>query len=705
MQTRVRCSLVLTLLVAVSCGRGRDQLLADLQSPRPETRALAVKKLADHGRSEDLPLFTQAAKDLNAMVRAEATVALGKSQDPRVVDLLGELLEDPDESVQSRAAMALSEVKGDKAKAYLTLQYARRSRRTREAIVQALKAADVPGAMASVVAAESRSLWERNLLALSEGSLAERVGAAEELGKSGRPEAVDRLVSLLRDPQVILAAAAVRGLGEAQDARAVGHIAVLLDESFPELRSAASAALVKLKDPVVVQRLHAVVRERSSASAGAVDAIAGLPRTPEADAALCAITLEGAEAEALVAGKAMRQRGGCPLEPILERLGKPALVDGALQALTGLGPTAAAALPRVLPLLAAPGTALRLRALDAVTAMGNATAAGPHVLKAYAEERDAVQPLQADWVSARLPLRYGQGFDPATPSASADPGDPQSAKQAALFDRLKTLNAERARARGKVPTTEPRPPAELVDDVAPAKLRLLAALLRAMGTLRVEGALKLLTPHAEDSSHTLRTAALVGLARLGGEGTRLAAQAMLEPDREVQKELALALAEQGKEGQEALVGLLPRLGADQGLALEALYRTEVPATAAPALLEIVKAGGAESGVAALLLGRLKSAEAVAGLVAALEDPTAAARKELLVALGQLGDRSAAEVVARDLYSDTPDVRAAAATALASIGSGAQVEALDALKSDYYRQVRLAAEQALSRISAGAEAAR
>src|SRR5688572_31439605 len=121
MRTRARLSLVLALLVLASCRPGRDQLLADLQSPRPETRALAVKQLADQGRPEDLPLFTQAAKDLTAVVRSEAALALGKSQDPRVVDLLGELLEDPDEQVQERAAMALSEVKGDKAKAYLTL--------------------------------------------------------------------------------------------------------------------------------------------------------------------------------------------------------------------------------------------------------------------------------------------------------------------------------------------------------------------------------------------------------------------------------------------------------------------------------------------------------------------------------------------------------------------------------------------------------
>ena len=46
-----------------------------------------------------------------SIVRGEAADALGKSQDPRVVDLLGELLEDSDVDVQGQAAMALAQVR------------------------------------------------------------------------------------------------------------------------------------------------------------------------------------------------------------------------------------------------------------------------------------------------------------------------------------------------------------------------------------------------------------------------------------------------------------------------------------------------------------------------------------------------------------------------------------------------------------------
>src|SRR5262245_34085345 len=131
--------LALALSLTFACNGSRDRLLADLESPQPHERALAVKKLAEQNRSEDLVIFTQKAQDPVSIARAEAASALGKSQDPRVVDLLGDLLGDSDEAVQAKAAMALAEVKNDKAKAYLTSQYGRRGRATRQAIVQALK--------------------------------------------------------------------------------------------------------------------------------------------------------------------------------------------------------------------------------------------------------------------------------------------------------------------------------------------------------------------------------------------------------------------------------------------------------------------------------------------------------------------------------------------------------------------------------------
>jgi len=693
---------VLALLVNAGCNGSRDQLLADLQSPRPEVRALAVKKLAEEARPDDLALFTRAAKDMAAIVRGEAAVALGKSQDPRVVDLLGELLEDSDVDVQGNAAMALSQVKNDKAKAYLTLQYGRRGRQTRQVIVQALKQANVPGAMAEVVAAESKAIWDRNLLALHEGSLPERVGAAEELGKSGRPDAFNRLVPLVRDSQVILAAAAVRGLGDVGDKRAVPAILPLLDESFPELRESAITALVRLQELQAVPRLQAVAVEKSSVSPLAIDALLELPRQPQTDAALCAIALDAVPVEAISVARVMRERGGCPLEPIVERLARPATAASGLPAVIGLGPTAKDALPKVLPYLTQADAALRALAVDAVAAIGEASAA-PVLQKAFEQELASVQALRQDWISKPLPENYGRGFDPTVQDDPAD-DKKRNEKHGSLMARVKALNAAKARNLGR-PTVAQRVPTELFDDVESTRLEPLAGLLRALGSVKAPGALELLKGFAADSSVTLRTAAVVGLARLGPEGVALAKASLFETDRELLKALAQALAEQGEVGQSALVEFLPRISNEKLVLIEALSRTGAPASAVEPLRKVVTEGGPEAVLAASLLGRMKAKEAVPTLIKVLEDSTSVGRREMLTALGELGDSSAAEVVARDLYHDLPEIRAAAAGALARMGTGSQADALDALKSDYYRRVREAAVTALAKTTTAAEGTR
>ncbi|CAM3112672.1 HEAT repeat domain-containing protein [Corallococcus sp. ZKHCc1 1396] len=696
--------LFLALALLAGCHGNRDQLLAEIQDPRPEIRAAAVKKLAAQNNADDLVLFTRAAKDLSAIVRGEAAGALGESQDPRVVDLLGELLEDADEAVQGQAALALAKVKSDKAKAYLTLQYGRRGRATRQIIVQALKSANVPNPMATVVAAESKGLWERNLLALTEGALPERVGAAEELGRSGRPAAVNQLLPMVRDSQVLLAAAAVRGLGDAGDPRAVAPIALLLDESFPELRESAISSLMKLKDPTAATRLQAVAVEKSAVSPLATDAILTFQRTPSTDAALCAITLDGARGEAVKAGRAMRSRGGCPVDPIADRLSRPASAAAGLHAVTGLGPAARALLPKVTPWLNQPDGALRSLAVEAVTSVGDASVA-PALQKLYEQEVAGLATLRADWVPNALPLKYSADLDPAAPRAASAKADSKAGKHAQLFDRLQALNATRAKDAGRV-VVPPRIPSELSDDVDPAKLQPLATLLTGLGALKAPGALEILKGYADDESPVLRAAALVGLTHVGPEGMEIARTALLEPDRELQKTLALALAEQGEGGQLALVAALPKMGSEKLVVLDALTRVGPPPASASEVLQVlVKEGGAEAALAAILLGRMGAKDAVPTLLKSLDDSNSVARRDVLLALGAIGDAKSAEKVGRDLYHDLPEIRAAAATALRKMNTGAEAEPLEALKGDYFREVRVAAGESPTKDDKVADGAR
>ncbi len=683
---------------ALACSGGRDKLIADLQSNRPDERALAVKKLAERFESDDLGLFTQAARDPVAIVRAEAVVALGKSNDARVVDLLGEALGDPDEDVQARAAVALADIRSDKARSYLTLQYGRRGRATRYVIVQALKKANIPGAMAGVVAAEANTIWERNLQALTQGSLPERVGAAEELGKSGRAEAVNRLAPLLKDTQIVLASAAARGLGYAGDARAAPALSALLDENYPELREAACEALARLKDPSALNRLVAVALEHSPSSPLAATAIVSLPPSPETDKALCEIALSGSGPEVATAAHEMRKRKGCPVDPIADKLKNQSTTAAALTAIIGLGPTVKELAPKVVPALTSSDTTTRKLAVEALIEMGDPSSAAP-ILKAYEAEVKALEPLRADWVPAELPLKYGAGFDPAVPPSDDDPVVRVRAKTRDLFKKVNALQDKRLREAGKS-TLQTRPPKELVDDVSEDQVKVLASLIRALGSLKVDGARERLAPWLRESSASVRASASAALASLGGDALALAGPGLYDAERQVQGATAQALAEAGPAGQALVLEAIHQLNGDRSRLLEALRGQALPPSAVPVLLDLVKEGGAEAAISASLLGSIASPTAVAPLLAMLDDQTTVARRDVLLALGKLKDPKAADGVGHDLYSDSADVRAAAAEALAMLGLGSNAEALDALKGDYSVHVREAVQSTLSHLSPG-----
>ncbi|HEY0880437.1 MAG TPA: HEAT repeat domain-containing protein, partial [Archangium sp.] len=474
----------LAAILLVGCSGGRDKTLAELQSMRPEVRALAVKRLAERFDAEDVSLFSQAARDPVSIVRAEAMTALGKTQDPRIVDLLGEGLADPDEQVQQAAAAALASLKTDKARSYLTLQYSRRGRTTRTAIVQALKNTHIPGAMASVVVAEAKAIWDRNLKVLSDGTLPERIGAAEELGRSGRPEAVNKLVPLLKDKHVGLAAAAARGLGLARDARAAPAVTALLDENYPELREAACEALGRIGDASALPKLLAVAQEKSPSSAFAARAILALPRSADVDKALCTLVTTAGDAEVQNVGRELRKRGGCPVEPILELLKSGSTTNAGLLAIAALAPQGTELVAKVGPLAASNDETTRRLAIDALAELGDPAGAA-FVQKAWDAELKAIEPRRADWIPAELPTTWAPGYDPSQDPPADDPWAQTRARTNELFNRVQALDAQRAKQSGKT-LLEPRVPREVVDDAAEEEVRVVASLLRALGKLKVD---------------------------------------------------------------------------------------------------------------------------------------------------------------------------------------------------------------------------
>ena len=689
MSRRALCALVAVL--AVGCSGGRDKTLADLQSARPEVRALAVKKLAERFESDDVSLFSQAARDPVSIVRAEAMTALGKTQDPRVVDLLGEALADSDEQVQQAAAAALASFKTDKARSYLTLQYSRRGRTTRMAIVQALKGTNIPGAMASVVVAEAKAIWDRNMKVLNDGALPERIGAAEELGRSGRPEAVNRLVPLLKDKHVSLAAAAARGLGLARDPRAAPAVTALLDENFPELREAACEALGRLGEVSALPKLLAVAQEKSPTSAFATRAILSLPRSAEVDKALCSLVVSANDAEVVSAGRELRRRGGCPVEPILELLKSASTTNAALLALVALAPKGEV-VAKVGPLTASSDEETRRLAVEALAEIGDPAGAA-FVQKAWDAELKALEPRRLDWISGELPATYAPGFDPSKEPSPNDPYAVVRARTSELFGRVQALDAQRAREVGKT-LLEPRAPREILDDAAEEEVRVLAAILRALGKLKLESGRTQGQAFTRETSPSLRGAAFSALAFLGED----ARPGLFDAERSVQGTTAQALAESGPKGQLVVLKAISELAGDRTRLIDPLRGLILPPEAAPKLEQLAREGGAEAGAAAVMLGEMGAKTAVPVLIALLDDQESVARRDVLHALGRLGDSRAAEAIARDLYSDSAEVRSAAARALAQLKVPTQLEAIDALKGDYDLQVRNAATAALEALA-------
>src|SRR5215813_2086056 len=144
-------------------------------------------------------------------------------------------------------------------------------------------------AMAEMVSAEAALLWDRNHKALEEGSPAERAAAAQELGRSGRPEAMTRLLALAQQSPPSIASAAVRGLSEGADPSAVAPLAKLLDKKDPELRAAVCDVLGRLGDVDAAPLLEAVAVEASSASSFATAALISLPPQPAVNQLLCEV--------------------------------------------------------------------------------------------------------------------------------------------------------------------------------------------------------------------------------------------------------------------------------------------------------------------------------------------------------------------------------------------------------------------------------
>ena len=688
-------ALAASLLLA-ACGSERSR--ADLRSPVPERRAAAVAALAGSRDPADLSYLLVAQQDPSPLVRKAAAAAFTARGGMRAVEALGALLEDPDPEVVVAAARGLGAVpqgagaKGEEMQALarqrLVAAYGRAGPTGRAEIASALAATGT--SLREAVEAEARQLWERNLRALQSGSPAQRCGAAEELGRSGRVEAVRKLLPLATPASAPgLAAAAARGLGASGDPQAREALLDLLDAPQASVAEAAAGALADLGDPAAAGPLARIGADGPSRlAAAAVEALVALPQAPDVSVALCEIAIRSGDPAVAerAAAQARARHASCPERPLVARLarrGTDALAALAAMGALGLTPSQVAqAGERAAALLQSSEAAVRAAAARALGLSGYAPAVPALQRRAQALQQRAGEARE----------KWSAGPWPPVPATGFDGGPP---RPEAVLARTGGAPAPPPGARA------PLQP-EWVDDLEPGEAEELAAVTVALARLRAEGASALAAALSADPDETLRAAAAEALALPGGEaGRRRAALALQDPAPRVRLAGAVALARGGAEAVGPLAAALGRAApadvAFRDALIASLSETGSPQAVEP-LAELLS--GPQAAAAAAALGRLSVREGARPLFRMLERPGGPGRSEAVEALAQLVGAEAGEALAAELLSDRPEVRAAAARALGRIRFEGASQRLEALRSDYYGEVRRAAVEALARLPSG-----
>ncbi len=699
-----RCLLVLALVALAGCQSERDRLLNEYKvAARPELRAAALSGLAEKGHEDDFHLFLQATRDPSALVRKAAARGLGKSGDAKAIDTLGELLGDPDYDVQREAAHGLAKFNTDKARAYLLSAFGRRDGPARAAIAAALGSRGVTDAILH----EAKQLWARHLKALEAGGPAERVGAAEEMGRSGRGEAVERLLPLLGDDSVLLAAGSARGLGAAGDKRAVPSLVGVLRENYPVLREAAAEALGVLGDPGAIPALEKVALEAGPGAVAAVNAISRLAASVEGKASLCKLAAEGSADVAALAARHAKARQGCPAEPLQARLGKGgADTLAALAALEGLGTSVVSdKLAERLAGLLDGERPVRLGAARALASLEKAPdAVGAKVVKLLESETERLALATQKWVKEKLP-------EPGVERVSGDTLAPIERDRAKKFNdmmaKVDALNEARAQALGVklVDRDSERGVLDLADDLADGEEELVAPLARAAVRLKAPAAQAALERLIQEARPSARAAACEALGMLATPAALdHAARCLDSPDRIVIRAAAQGLSRGGPAAVPVLVAGLKRRSSERPELIRALGVLQAR-EAAPKLTEFLTAGGSEALEAAVALGRCGDPSVAKALAERLKEHPQPARLELIQSLGQLGDAGVAPALQQEIFSERAEVRAEAARALGKVARKESAAMLEALRFDYYAEVRRAAEEALGTAAADAQGAR
>ncbi|HEX9123642.1 MAG TPA: HEAT repeat domain-containing protein [Actinomycetota bacterium] len=323
--------------------------------PSPAVRAAAVRTLGRCIQGSPAHAPERAPADPDPDVRATALQTFPTASDVQISDLVSRSLSDPDERVRRAAMHRFAELVGtDREGAWAALRSC--PPRERGELVAALQQTE--SGLTELAFERLRSLDEQ-----------ERVLAVEVVGWGGSPGCVEAAIHALGDPSAQVRRSAVASLGRLRDPSAASALGKALVDPDPDVRIGAVGALGVIDDESVLGALVTALKDpepRVRETASQVLTEWSSPAVARRLASVLAVPSLRDSAADLLTGI-----GPASVELLIDvlRQGNPALssiVGGLLQQVVGIDD--------LLGRLSAPDPERRLRAVEAVGAVGGSSA-------------------------------------------------------------------------------------------------------------------------------------------------------------------------------------------------------------------------------------------------------------------------------------------------------------------------------------------
>jgi HEAT repeat protein len=676
--------LVLPVLL-LSCNKKEEAWKAGLSNPFPEARIAAFKQLIEKVTPDDLEYLALAAKDMVPGVRMVAAEGLGKSRDGHALDLLSNLLMDPDEGVQVAAASAMGRNGSEKARKYLFLRFAKSRQPTRHAIVQALQVSGLPEPMKQAVVFEAKTLWEEARQTLmAPPSLAEQVSAVVRLGESGRSEAVELLLPFLKEKTPALISAAAEGLASLGAHAALPELEALAFSSNADVRKAGIFAVSSLQATRSIPLLIQLTAAEDETALLALEGLQRFPSSPEIDKAICEMAVQpGNPLLRFRAALALAQRAPCSPHPLFEQLSNPSLAETALLVLMRWPNAWNHEANKVWALLKSENlglSALAANVLSQAYLQGRIEEKHPgHV--AFILERIAfLSKREEPWIKS--PLEDGFGVRVFEGSEDTE----RRRRQELLMKGIEARKEAQLKEMGKQASRPLLLPA-LAENLSEVELEQLAAFLKLASFLQPSSVEDALKRHANAPEVSLRTAALRALVRMEPAFGDWVERGIFDQDEKVRLAVAEALVQEGFEREKQLLQTLGKRAEDSADLLGVLSCKQLDEEGAQTLFAFLDKSAREASLAVRCLGRAKYIGAQDRLLLLLNTTTVVSKKAVIEALREMEAQSASKEIENQLFHESPEIREAAARVLRYFRVRDSEEMLEALREDYFKRVR------------------